>query len=158
MGLAMLQLMAGALVRHVPVQASPETFQIYVAFHLIGAALLTLNVLLLAGLIWTRFRDLRVLTRPGGLLLGLIACQLLLGVFTWGYKYGWPVDADRYTWLAGHLIEADGLRQSLIVTGHVATGSLILATSVVLVLYGFRRVSAVAAALSLQASWGATTT
>ena len=155
--LAYLQLIVGALLRHVPVQTGPETFRVYVLFHLAGAALLVLHGLLLSLLVWTRHRRIGLLFRPVFLLDALLAIQLVLGAATWITKYGWPFGTNQYRFAAGHLIEADGLLQSVIVTGHVATGSLILATCVVLALRGFRLLTAETAGESMHASWGATT-
>lgn len=154
--LAYLQLVAGAHLRHVPVQAEPETFRVYVWFHLLGAALLVFHGGLLAVRIWTRHAR-PALVRPATLLALLLAAQVLLGAATWVAKYGWPMGNERYRWIAGHLIEADGIVQSLTVTGHVAVGSLILATSVALTLRGIRLLSVEKADERVHASWGATT-
>ncbi|MCO6457493.1 MAG: COX15/CtaA family protein [Pirellulaceae bacterium] len=153
-GLAYLQLVAGAHLRHLPVHASPDTFRVYLVFHLLGAALLAGHLVLLVATIARSYRSEGWLTRPAGFLSGLLVCQLLLGAGSWVMKYGWPAGADRYAFIARHVIEADGLAQSLIVTGHAATGSLILATSMVLALRSLRLVAARASETRLRASWG----
>jgi hypothetical protein len=78
------------------------------------------------------------LKRPAQLLILLAATQVLLGFATLIVKYGWP------TWLGGQAlpfaftVQAKNLWSSMIVTGHVAVGSLILATMSTLWLRSFR--------------------
>ena len=73
------------------------------------------------------------LSRPGMVLVGLVGLQILLGVGTWVVNYGWPAFLGRVTvetlGSTGYLIHAKGFVDSIIVTAHVATGSLILAVS-----------------------------
>jgi cytochrome c oxidase assembly protein subunit 15 len=65
-------------------------------------------------------------TRPALALIALLLAQLCLGLATFIVKYGWPA------WLGGELlnptftVSAKGYWSSMIVTAHVANGSLIL--------------------------------
>ena len=152
-GLAYLQLIVGALLRHIPVHASPDTFRAYVMFHLVGAGLTVVHVLLLAAKIWRRFRQPSGLKAPALALVGLLGIQVGLGVATWVSKYGWPVQSDSLRWIAGHLIEARGFLPAVIITGHVAAGSLILATSTVIAVRALGTVRGVSPEKQLEASW-----
>tara|TARA_Y100000385_G_scaffold284922_1_gene343838 strand:- start:671 stop:1342 length:672 start_codon:yes stop_codon:yes gene_type:complete len=125
-----LQLVLGAQLRHVQPNAAPGVFAMIVATHVIGALLLWF----FTGLAWLRIRrcgDL-TLSRPAGLLIGLVAVQIALGVGTWVANYGWPAILAWVPGSTGFLVRAKGFSDSIIVTSHVATGSLILALSVVL--------------------------
>lgn len=129
--LAYMQLVFGALLRHVPVDAGPQWFRIAVMFHVLTA-------LLIAGHVFSSaYRTLRTqrdawITRPTTLLVLLVGLQLMLGAGTWVLKYSWPAAVAGYDFAAGFTVTANSFLQSLVVTGHVAVGSLILATAVVL--------------------------
>jgi cytochrome c oxidase assembly protein subunit 15 len=53
-------------------------------------------------------------------------------------KYGWPTWFADYGFAAGHTVVADSAHQAWITTAHVATGSLILATSLLVALRSVR--------------------
>ena len=89
-------------------------------------ALWILTGVLYAGI--RRCGDL-TLSRPGGALIGLVAVQILLGTGTWVVNYGWPAFLQWFPGASGFLIQAKGFTESIIVTAHVATGSLILAVA-----------------------------
>jgi len=128
--LSYLQLILGAQLRHVQPNAAPGGFALIVATHVIVAFLLW--VLTVAA--WLKIRrcgDL-TLSRPAGLLIGLVAVQIALGVGTWVVNYGWPSILAWIPGSTGFLVRAKGFIDSIIVTSHVATGSLILAVSTVL--------------------------
>jgi cytochrome c oxidase assembly protein subunit 15 len=132
-GMIYAQLIVGAHVRHVMVQTLPGTFRVLVMFHLLMAAVVVLHVGLLS---WSaRHRQLAgYLRRPVAVLAGLVALQMILGPATWVLKYGWPMGLAEYSWFAGYTVQAQGMVQAMIVTAHVATGSLLLALAVVVVL------------------------
>jgi len=124
------QLVLGAQLRHVQPNAAPGVFAMIVATHVIVAFLLWLFTVVA----WLKIRrcgDL-TLSRPAGLLIGLVAVQIALGVGTWVVNYGWPAILAWVPGSAGFLVRAKGFSDSIIVTSHVATGSLILAVSVML--------------------------
>jgi cytochrome c oxidase assembly protein subunit 15 len=129
--LAYLQLVFGALLRHVPVEAGPHWFRTAVVFHVLTALLIAGHVFASGYKTLRRTRE-PWLTRPTTLLITLVGIQLILGTSTWVLKYAWPAALSSYDFAAGYVVTANSLAQSLVVTAHVAVGSLILATSVVL--------------------------
>jgi cytochrome c oxidase assembly protein subunit 15 len=146
--LAYGQLVLGAMLRHPEFDASPRSIQLVLMFHMaVGVALLCQIVVL--------YRTVRLeaitnawLRRPATLLLSLAVGQVMLGFATLILKYGWPVwlGAD---WLPfGFTVQAKSLGASVIITAHVAVGSLILATFAGLTL----RVARVAWSQSLRMS------
>lgn len=128
--LSYAQLVLGAMLRHVQPTTTAGNFAMTIALHVLTALLLWL----LSGGVWLWLRrcgDL-TLSRPGAALVGLLALQILLGVGTWVVNYGWP---SILAWLpgsSGFLLTAKGFVDSIIVTAHVATGSLILALTTLL--------------------------
>lgn len=131
--LAYSQLVVGAVVRHSPHMTGELTatiFQVAVYFHVLLAMLIVGHVLLLA---WRCFRSR--LQRLGGVcLLALVGVQFLLGLGTWLVKYGMPRWAT--SWLGEMSFvnrEADSV-QAVIITSHVAVGSLILVVAVAIAL------------------------
>ena len=136
--LAYLQLLLGSQLRHLPVTADATMFRLAVFFHLVVAAALTAHV----WIVWWRAereapRD-RWLLRPARCLAALIGVQLALGGGAWVVNYGWPAWFSGYDWAAGFVVTREGFAQALVTTGHVACGSLILATSVVLTLRSWK--------------------
>lgn len=142
--LAYCQLIFGAQLRHLPVTASPGTFQVLVWFHLLLAAVLTLQILRLAKLAWSQEKPL---FRPASALVGLVVLQLCLGGGTWIVKYGWPHWFSDWRTAAEYTVQTNSVLQAAVVTGHVAIGSLILATSVCLAVRAARSVRVRATAL-----------
>lgn len=133
--LAYAQLVLGAQVRHIAVDASPLEFRLAVYFHLFMAAALTLQIVaLLYQLIREKLLRQRVLRRPALVIGALIVVQLGLGGATWVAKYAWPGSLASQSWTSGYTIDAGGLTQAIIITSHVAVGSLILVNSLVLAL------------------------
>ena len=127
---AYIQLVIGAQLRHVSVMASPGVFRGVVFFHLVMAAVVTFHILLLLVIVKQHHGSVAPLQIPVTMLAGLILVQVALGGATWVVKYGWPEFFAEYSFAAPYTIHAKSLFQSLIVTAHVATGSLILAMSV----------------------------
>jgi cytochrome c oxidase assembly protein subunit 15 len=137
-GLAYLQLVLGAQLRHVSLGVSSQTFQVLVLFHLLMAGVLTFYVFRLACMAWPLRRTASVVARPALCLAPLIALQLLLGSGAWVTNYGWPTwFADR-AWAARYTVTAEGPAQAIITTAHVAIGSLILVMAVLSALRAFR--------------------
>lgn len=137
--LAYLQLTLGAQLRHRDEASSPGHFQGIVVMHLLVAAALAAH----AVLVWRRARrmhsDLPGPARPAAALALLVAIQLGLGIGTWVFKYGWPVWFGQYAWAQGHVNVDKSLPEVLVTTLHVAVGSLILATSLLVSLRAGRR-------------------
>jgi cytochrome c oxidase assembly protein subunit 15 len=139
--LAYLQIVLGAVLRHVPVDSEPMTFMNAVKFHLFLAAVLAFHVLLLTWLVLRHARGSRPLAGLAPTLCGLLVVQILLGMSTWLVKYAVPAWAAG--WLSMHRlpVQDGGWLQTHIVTAHVAFGSLILAASIALALYAQRLLS-----------------
>jgi heme a synthase len=133
--LTYVQLVLGAQVRHIAVGAAPLEFQISVYFHLFMAAVLFVQiVLLITTLVRGKFRSEKAILRPTVWLGCLIVLQICLGLATWVAKYAWPGFLADQAWTASYTITAGSMLQALIITAHVAVGSLILVNSLVLAL------------------------
>jgi cytochrome c oxidase assembly protein subunit 15 len=130
-GLAYVQLVLGAVLRHVPLTASPQVFRAALVLHLLIAGVLTAQIVVAACRAWV-CRAHRGLIVPGLLLPLLVAVQIGLGLATYVAKYSWPAWLGEYAFAASYVVQEKSLAQSLIATGHVALGSLILFTAVVL--------------------------
>jgi cytochrome c oxidase assembly protein subunit 15 len=74
------------------------------------------------------------LSGPARLLLTFVVVQISLGMATWVARYGVPVFAQINPFLASYLVKRQAMAESLIITGHVATGALVLVTSAFLLL------------------------
>lgn len=106
-------------------------------FHLLVAALLVVEIVWLAARVLRAGSD-RWLVRPALGLVLLVLIQLLLGAGTWVLNYGWPNWLANQSWAAGFLVVQESQRQALVTTAHVATGSLILVTSLMIALRSWR--------------------
>ena len=122
---AYLQLVVGAQLRHVPVTAEATVFQAAVHLHLLLAAVVLLHVGWLA-IASRRVAGDRWLAGPPLWMLGLLVLQICLGAATWLVKYGPPTWVWRLAGEWDFSVPAGSPLQSLIVTGHVATGALIV--------------------------------
>lgn len=133
--LAYLQIMLGAVLRHVPVDAEPMTFILAVKSHLGLAGVLALHILALAALLQIRARHIQPLNWLSIALAGLLLLQTVLGASTWVVKFAVPAWAT--TWISPQsvAVQEGGWAQTHVITAHVAVGSLILGTSVALALY-----------------------
>ena len=141
LGFAYMQLIVGALLRHIPESASPGWFSLVVYAHLILAGLVTVNACLLVSSVRGSRAGHELLRRPAGILCILIVSQLLLGGLAYLVNFHWPsliVGWDVTTSFT--TIVARGRLQSLVVNVHMANGSLILAASVMLVMRSLRLV------------------
>ena len=128
--LAFVQLGFGAQLRHLQATMPPTAFSHIVTTHLAVAVLVWITSGVLAYRLWG-CGDL-TLSRPAKGLVVLVAVQIGLGLSTWVAKYGLPGGSERWAWAARHVIESKGFFESLLVTAHVATGSLLIACSVML--------------------------
>jgi cytochrome c oxidase assembly protein subunit 15 len=142
--LAYLQIVLGAVLRHVPVDAQPSAFLLAVKFHLFLAGILTLHIALLVGFVLSRARHARPLNRLAVILVALVGLQLVLGVATWLEKYSVPNWATGWISHSAVVIRDGGWLQTNIITAHVATGSALLGTAVALALYAHRLLSSTA--------------
>lgn len=152
---AYLQLVIGALMRHIPVTAAPVFFRWTVFAHLFFAGVLTTLVIVGAWLVFRRRTQLPTLRAPAGLLVVLILCQLVLGCAAWVVNYYWPGWVPRWSVTASYaVIESKGWLQTTIVTGHMAMGSLVIGTCVVFALRASRLARRTAAVRTSKARGG----
>ena len=136
--LAYVQLVLGAQIRHMPVDASAGAFRGAVLLHLLMAAVLAAHVLALAVRVWREHRQERALRTPAIALAALLTVQIVLGCATWVVNYSWPSWLGDTQWTADYVVLQEGLPQVLVTTAHVAVGSLILAVAVVATLRSLR--------------------
>lgn len=142
LALGYLQLVLGANLRHIRVDAPPRVFYIMSIFHIAMALVIFAHAI--AIVIRSRGSGVPKLVRGGCTRVGIfVLLQIHLGLAAWTVKYGWP------TWLpaapafaAGYTIENEGLAQSMIVTAHMAVGSMILIHTLVAAVRGSRLVKA----------------
>ena len=129
-GLTYIQLVLGAMLRHIPLDASAQLFRAALVLHLALAAVLPLQ---LASVAWQAWRTTdRKLAQSGLALPVLVMVQIALGLGTYVAKYSWPAWLGDYQFAANFVIQERSLVQSLITTAHVANGSLILFVSAML--------------------------
>lgn len=121
------QLIAGAFLRHVAIDASPSVYVVLVAIHLVTATLILVGTLVQ----WCLSRKSEVqgsgLRASINLLCLLVLAQVSLGVGTWVVKFGWPAWFVGQDFAASFVVAEKSLVQVNLVTAHVAVGSLILA-------------------------------
>jgi cytochrome c oxidase assembly protein subunit 15 len=136
--LAYAQLVVGSQLRHLPTAARAGDFRIALWFHLVLAAALFVHIVFLAARIYRAQPADSWLRRPAARLLFQICLQVTLGACTWIVKYGWPAWMSDFGFAAAHVVSADSFAQILVATAHVAIGSLILATSLLVALRSAR--------------------
>jgi len=124
--LVYLQLVLGAMIRHIPVTAKAQTFSVLVIFHIGMAMAVMVHIALFVVSLRKRRESIGSATRGGSILVLLMVIQIFLGVGAWVLQYGWPAGWGENQILGTNLVVAQGWWQSHIVTGHVAMGSLIL--------------------------------
>jgi cytochrome c oxidase assembly protein subunit 15 len=133
-GVALCQLVVGAQLRHIQPWAKPSSFVFWVHLHLTLAGIVAILILWMAWRVHSEpFKRLERARGPSALLVVLVLVQIALGFVTWivNYALPWP---DWIPGLAGYTIQGKGWWESWVVTGHQATGSLILAVASVLAL------------------------
>jgi heme a synthase len=136
--LSYVQLVLGSQLRHLTVGARAGDFRVMLFFHLAVAATIVLHVVLMAVQVYRSRSSRAWLARPAIGLLVLIVLQVCLGAETWIAKYGWPAWMSDYQFAAAHVVGAESREQTLFATAHVATGSLVLAVSLLTALRSAR--------------------
>lgn len=136
--LVYLQIVIGAVLRHVPAGADPATFAMAVRFHLFLAAIVTLHIAMLVWLVLFRARSIKPLAGLAVALGTLVAIQLALGAATWIVKFSVPAWASSLVSTGSVAIQEGGWLQTHIITAHVAVGSLLLVATLALALYAQR--------------------
>jgi cytochrome c oxidase assembly protein subunit 15 len=132
------QLVFGAMLRHVPDLASPQQFYSAVHMHIGMVPIVALLVVAQAWLVKRSASQSSAVRRLSMALVAILVFQIALGVGTWLVKYSVPYWASGWIDPLSASITAGGPLQAIIVTGHVATGSLLLALAVALTLYEAR--------------------
>lgn len=136
--LAYLQLILGAQLRHTPLDVGPGFFRAALHFHLLIAAALLVHVPLVAHAVRKLGGQASRLRVPAMGLLMLLVLQICLGAGSWVVKYGWPAWLGEHTWTAEYVVRREDFISSLVLTTHVAVGSLILALSLLVSLRACR--------------------
>lgn len=131
------QLILGAQLRHTTAAISHTTFMAFVHSHLLLASLVLLFSLGLVSLAWFRPAVAPAIRRPAAWLTAIVLLQLGLGIGTWIVNYALPW-SELSPSLASYTIEAKGYWESLIVTAHMATGSLIISLATLITLRAWR--------------------
>jgi len=152
--LSYLQVVLGAQLRHVQPTASPGAFTHLVYTHISTALLVFVLVAVAAWKLrprWSKATGVRppeseklgekqkgcgdlTLSGPALLLLVFVVVQISLGLATWVARYGVPPFAQTGPATASYLVKSQAFVESLIITGHVATGAMVLVTSAFLLL------------------------
>ncbi len=137
-GLIYLQIVLGANLRHQDPEAGVGGFRLWVWLHVIAAGLVLGAAVGLR--VWARSAARQpVVARRAGLLALLLVLQVLLGLAAWVVRYGIPFWFAQWIWDLPYTVEAHSPLQALVVTAHVAVGSLALATAVTLGLWSAPR-------------------
>jgi cytochrome c oxidase assembly protein subunit 15 len=139
--LASLQIVVGAQLRHATSMTSHSAFRIALFFHIAIAIALFLHTIYLAISILaggTPPSARSALRRLAVALCGLVTLQIVLGVGSWVVKYGVPGWVSNFGIATGYTVTAETMGQAITVTGHVATGSLVLATCLTIALHASR--------------------
>lgn len=134
---AYLQIVIGSHLRHVRPDWPTSAFRAAVLFHLLMAVAVAVH----AGLLWLvarKFPSEAALARPAAWLALLVALQLALGAGAWITNYGFPAWFRGSALAEGYLVEHHRWPQTLITTGHVAMGSLILSLGTVISVRSWR--------------------
>jgi cytochrome c oxidase assembly protein subunit 15 len=127
-----LQLVLGAIIRHVPLGAAPGIFRAALLCHLLLAVALTGHVLMISVRVTRLPREANRLRTMAWLQTALVGVQIALGLATYVAKYAFPAWLGDYSFAANFVVHEKSLLQSLITTAHVANGSLILFIATVL--------------------------
>ena len=138
-GSTVTQLVLGAQLRHALPSTSPVGFMSMVHLHLTFAGVVTIAILAVALMVRkSPYGQEPRLRGPANALLGLLILQLVLGIGTWMANYALPWSETTGA-LARYVIVAKGYWESMLVTAHQATGSLLIASSMWLICRVARR-------------------
>ena len=138
---SIVQLFVGAHLRHSLPTWRPLFFMSLVHTHLLMATLILLAVFYVSFLVRNSANSAnRELRTPANALLIIVSLQILLGFATWVANYATPW-VELTPWLAKYTVQGKGFWESMIVTGHQATGSLLIVCSLWLACRSYRRVS-----------------
>lgn len=138
--LTFLQIVLGSQLRHLPTGVRPGEFRMALYFHLFVAAALWAHIIMLAVRARRTCLSESWIMRPvTGLSIAVVA-QIVLGLATWVTKYGFPGWMSGFDFAAAFRPTADAPWQMAVATAHVAIGSMLLGTSLLLALRAHRLV------------------
>jgi cytochrome c oxidase assembly protein subunit 15 len=127
--MSVVQLFVGAQLRHAQPTWLPPFFTSIVHTHLLMATLITLSIFGIFVLVRADHNRRAVELRlPANMLLLIVVAQIALGLATWIANYATPW-MELTPWLAKYTLQGKGFWESMIVTGHQATGSLLIVCS-----------------------------
>jgi heme a synthase len=129
--LATVQLVIGAVLRHIPLAATPSLFRAALLLHLVVAGFLLAQACLAAIRAWPLQPLASGLRKRALVVCALLVFQIALGALAYVAKYAFPAWLSDFPFAAGYVVHEKSLAQSLLTTAHVATGSLILFAAVV---------------------------
>jgi len=135
---AFLQIVLGSLIRHVPISMTHGAFRAALLFHVITAFLVAVSALALCVTAWRDSVGQRSIRFTSTFAVLLVVGQIMLGIAAYTVKYGWPTFLPGGAYFSSFVVRWESAMQSIIVTGHVAVGSLILACGVLLAAYCLR--------------------
>jgi cytochrome c oxidase assembly protein subunit 15 len=127
--LTVVQLIMGAHLRHALPQWKPALFMSFVHMHLLMATLITGMIFSVFCLtVFGKYRVIDGLKGPSSWLMGLVLVQVGLGVGTWISSYALPWQ-ELNAFFAQYTVNGRGFAETMIINGHQATGSLLIAGS-----------------------------
>lgn len=138
------QLIMGAQLRHITAAVDHRVFMAFVHTHLTLAALVVILAICTSTVTGLNRLTPAKVSFPAVLIAVLVLIQISLGIATWIVNYGLPWQ-ELSEWLARYTISAKGYWESLIVTAHMATGSLIISLATVTALRAWRSRASVVA-------------
>jgi len=131
------QIVLGANLRHQDPEGGAGWFRLWVWLHVIVAGVVVAATVAMR--VWASSRAGQpVVVRRAGLLVGLLVLQVCLGIAAWVVRYGIPAWFADWTGELPYTVQAQSPLQAIVVTAHVAVGSLALATAVTLCLWSGR--------------------
>ena len=131
------QLVIGAQLRHITAAVDHRVFMAFVHTHLTLAGLVVILAICLSTVTGLNRRTPLRVRVPAVLIALLVLVQVSLGIATWIVNYALPWQ-ELSEWLARYTISAKGYWESIIVTAHMATGSLIISLATVTALRAWR--------------------
>ncbi|MDX1925496.1 MAG: COX15/CtaA family protein [Pirellulaceae bacterium] len=138
------QLIVGAQLRHITAAVDHRVFMAFVHTHLTLAGLVVILAICTSAVTGLDRRTPARVRFPAILIALLVLVQISLGIATWIVNYSLPWQ-ELSEWLAGYTISAKGYWESIIVTAHMATGSLIISLATVTALRAWRSRASVVA-------------
>jgi len=140
---SVIQLVLGAQLRHIQPWASPSFFTSLAYTHLSMAALVLILAITMLTLSWSvKYHSMQRIRGLRWVILGLLTFQILLGCGTWISNYALPW-AESHPILGRYTIAIHGYWESWIITGHQATGSLIIVSSLIFALRVWRQTESI---------------